>query len=108
MGRKISFDADQWFGQYLSAATGKTVPCTLLRCEYETAVREKPTTNANRNKAESSAAKGDKSNATDISFANTAQFLLLNLESVKALTQVRYTFSFCHVGRHEVKLYVFS
>lgn len=87
-GRKISFDADQWFGRYLSGATGKAVTCTLLRCDSnETAVCDKHSTD----KAETSGVKSAKSAATDISFANTAQFLLLSLESVKALTQVRYT-----------------
>lgn len=105
LGRKISFDADQWFGEYLSTSTatgktGKTVTCTLLRCDVQIAApkgaqedtkknekeKEKEKENAETSKG-SSKNKSD-NNGTDISFANTAQFLLLSLESVKALTQV--------------------
>lgn len=98
-GRRISFDADQWFTRYLSnpnpstnvndtvtaAATTvarpptqrKEISCTLLRCAPESS----PANNTMK-----SADSGEI--ARDISFANTAQFLLLSLESVHALTQV--------------------
>ena len=99
-GRRISFDADQWFTRYLSnpnprtsdavsaavtttvarsSAQRKEITCTLLRCAVEPAPANKPD--------KKSANSGE--TARDISFANTAQFLLLSLESVHALTQVR-------------------
>jgi uncharacterized protein YcbX len=71
-GRKISFDADQWFSSFLSAGAGKPVQCSLMRSLDEGATP---------------AAKGGE--GQEIAFANTAQFLLLSLESVGALTQVR-------------------
>lgn len=103
-GRRISFDADQWFTRYLNspnpstssseAATGASIPvarpsvqrketsCSLLRCAAESTPSDK-------------AAKSKDSDGSgavrEISFANTAQFLLLSLESVHALTQVRNT-----------------
>ena len=100
-GRRISFDADQWFTRYLSnpnpstslnnsnfaavttvarpSAQRKEITCTLLRCAAESA----PSLKENKKSADSG------ESARDISFANTAQFLLLSLESVHALTQVR-------------------
>lgn len=71
-GRKISFDADQWFSSFLSAGAGKPVHCSLMRSLDESAAR---------------LPKGGE--GQEIAFANTAQFLLLSLESVAALTQVR-------------------
>ena len=101
-GRRISFDADQWFTRYLSnpnpstslnstasatvtttvarsSAQRKEISCTLLRCAVEPAPSDKM--------EKKSVDSGE--TARDISFANTAQFLLLSLESVHALTQVR-------------------
>jgi hypothetical protein len=71
-GRKISFDADQWFSTFLSSGARNAVSCSLVRCEAI---------------VEQSNVPG--SSGSDIAFANTAQFLLLSLESVAALTQVR-------------------
>lgn len=101
-GRRISFDADRWFAQYLSnpnpsvnaassTSTGshdgarvpalrKEVVCSLLRCAETPSEAEKKEQNGEGRKGKDSGA--------DISFANTAQFLLLSLESVHALTQV--------------------
>jgi hypothetical protein len=74
-GRKISFDADNWFSSFLSSGAGKSVHCSLMRSlEESSAVPRK--------------AQPAEGGGQEIAFANTAQFLLLSLESVGALTQV--------------------
>lgn len=73
-GRKISFDADQWFSSYLSIGAGKPLHCSLMRSLDESSATPR----------KSQSAEGGQ----EIAFANTAQFLLLSLESVGALTHV--------------------
>ena len=91
-GRKISFNADQWFALFLAGgdqgASNSSAPkpptaCTLLR-----SVEAPP------KRGEYSAAENRPAGSAEISFANTAQFLLLSLESVRTLTQVLYYIGF--------------
>lgn len=79
-GRKISFDADRWFSTFLSDGGRRDVACSLMRCEQLGGGSAATTV-------------VDGARRTDIAFANTAQFLLLSLESVAALTQVHSTYS---------------
>ena len=95
LGRKISFDAVQWFSRYLSDETKRReVTCSLLRCDNGAGATEAHKDDKSRSSEEKSTAsthsdaKKGNGAGSDISFANTAQFLLLSLESVKALTQV--------------------
>lgn len=94
-GRKISHDADEWITQFLfltSTAHGKQIPnndvmrkgdrkqfylvrSTMLENNTDVKVSDRKTPFKSVN-----------------SFANTAQYLLLSIHSVKALIQVRHCF----------------
>lgn len=90
-GRKISFDADNWFSAFLSdthssssSSSNREVACSLVRCSSAD-----PSGRAQATASAEGAAMTANIAARDIAFANTAQFLLLSLESVGALTQVQ-------------------
>lgn len=107
-GRRISFDADRWFAQYLSnpnpsvgatevgdsestprlTTPRKEVVCSLWRCAESAPSDNKKQDHGTQDSGDSGGAVGRQKPGGDISFANTAQFLLLSLESVHALTQV--------------------
>jgi hypothetical protein len=107
LGHKISLDADDWFSRFLSKRVVRVnedssqpprksnrVDCTLMRCADQPSPKQPPPTADHQSGvAEQKSAvpaikdKQDEKGGS-VGFANTAQFLVLSLESIKALTNV--------------------
>ncbi len=98
MGRKISHDADEWITQFLfltSSANGKQISSNddMRKGNRKQFYLVRSTMLENSNDVKVGDEHIEKKPVTNVkSFANTAQYLLLSIHSVKALIQVRHCF----------------